>query len=386
MQAFGHGAQAALAASGLFKEKSLLELTTGLTIEDVEALKANPSDDLRAAIAVKFGRQFDRLSQGKAQGTSLAILDRLTKDRAKAVRLALAHTVAASSFLPEVIACRLIRDEIEIAWPVLEQSPVLPDSALIDAIRTRPPPYAFAIAGRQPLASVVADVLVVHEAVDVVGRLVDNHEASLSAAAIDRVLELCQSDSDLEQRLARRPDLPYAVVERFVSRLGAELGWAPVSTRHMAKAEAQRMAAAVTGRAIERISSTSRRMTTLRRSLDQRFAAGDLRPTDILALLRDCEIDQAECGLAVLAGIEIREVRKLLYGIDKRGLVALCVRAGFTAPQYLALRVAIGLMEQGDREDVGQLHYQSETMAYAQAQFERMLANPDLLKPWFPAR
>ena len=383
MQLIGSEAQAALAAKELIGSKSLLELTTGLTKEDVQALKANPSDDLRTAIALKFGRQFDRLSQGRAQGTSFAILDLLTKDRAKAVRMALAHRIAASHFVPERIARRMADDELEVAWPVLEQSPVLSDDALIEIVRTRPPIYAFAVAGRQPLSAKVADALAAHDVVDVVMRLVDNHEAALSDAALARILELGKGDPEIEQRLTRRPDLPFALVERFVSRLGAELDWAPVSTRRMAKAEARRMAAAVNGRAIERSSPSSRRILDLRHALGRRFAAGDLKPTDILALLRDCEIDQAECALAILAGCDVRNVRKLLHGSDKRGLVALCVKAGFTAPQYLALRMAIGLIEQGEREDVDLLRYQSETMAFAQAQFERMRANPDTLKPWF---
>ena len=66
-----------------------------------------------------------------------------------------------------------------------------------------------------------------------------------------------------------------------------------------------------------------------------------------MAFLRDGEIARVEAGLALLADIDLPRVRQLLYGMDKRGLAALCARAGFGAPHYVALRMALDLAEQG---------------------------------------
>ena len=66
-----------------------------------------------------------------------------------------------------------------------------------------------------------------------------------------------------------------------------------------------------------------------------------------MAFLRDGAIAKVEAGLALLADIDVPRVRQLLYGMDKRGLAALCARAGFGAPHYIAIRMALDLAEQG---------------------------------------
>ena len=66
-----------------------------------------------------------------------------------------------------------------------------------------------------------------------------------------------------------------------------------------------------------------------------------------MAFLRDGAIARVEAGLALLADIDVPRVRQLLYGMDKRGLAALCARAGFGAPHYIAMRMALDLAEQG---------------------------------------
>ena len=65
------------------------------------------------------------------------------------------------------------------------------------------------------------------------------------------------------------------------------------------------------------------------------------------ASLRDGEIGGVEAGLALLADVDPARARELLHAADRRGLAALCARADFGAPHYVALRMALDLAEQG---------------------------------------
>jgi uncharacterized protein (DUF2336 family) len=107
-----------------------------LSLADVRALEEDPSPASRAALAAKFGRQYDRLLEGDTRPLAEAVLELLVRDLDKTVRQALAEAVAASPNLPHAIARRLARDELEVARPILERSPVLSDDDLAEIGRS----------------------------------------------------------------------------------------------------------------------------------------------------------------------------------------------------------------------------------------------------------
>ncbi|HEX6142739.1 MAG TPA: hypothetical protein VFZ01_08480, partial [Geminicoccaceae bacterium] len=108
-----------------------------LSLADVKRLRGAADADARASIAAKLGRTFDVLAADAATGPLAgAILGLLVKDVEKTVRATLAHAIAASPAVPPAIARKLAGDEIEVARPVLEQSPVLSDEQLIEIVRT----------------------------------------------------------------------------------------------------------------------------------------------------------------------------------------------------------------------------------------------------------
>jgi len=118
--------------------------------------------------------------------------------------------------------------------------------------------------------------------------------------------------------------------------------------------------------------------------LREDFERGHLKPPRLLAFLRNLDIDRLECGFAVMTGLERRWVRKLLYGSDKRGLIALCLKAEFASVDYLAFRMALGLAELGNSREQPEQFYLKRTMKFARDQFERMRGDPYELRRWLP--
>jgi uncharacterized protein (DUF2336 family) len=347
----------------------------------VARLEGDASTEARAAIARKLGRQYDELARSDRTGPLAgAILNLLVKDVERNVRASLATAIARSSSIPPSIAAKLARDEIEVAGPILERSPVLDDEQLVEIVRTHAMQYALAIAGRQNLAEMVSEALVETAEGAVVAKLVGNAGARLSDAALARIVDDFLDDQDVQDRLVRRPELPYHVVERLVGAIGQRLEWELVRSGQVSSADAQALISAIRDQAA--ISMTAREhdakgaLATLR----QEHQDGALDPMVALRALKNGEIARFEGAISILAGEELPRVRGLLYGMDKRGVAAICLRAAFGAGHYLAVRMALDLAESGLKPKGQGTAYTQDTLRFLQSQYEQMRTKPDLIQ------
>lgn len=356
-----------------------------LSLADVQALQANPTPAARVALAAKFGRQYDDLVTSRTRPLAEAVLELLVKDLERKVRQSLAEAVAASPNLPSQIAARLARDHIDVARPILERSPVLGDDELAEIVRTHAMQYALAVAGREQLSAQLCDVLADTGEAEVVARMIGNAGARIAAETLRRVAEDYREDGIVRQRLIRRPALPYELVEQLIAEIGERLEWQLVSERRMSAEEARQLVAATRDRATLGIVAREHGEHSIERELRHQLTIGELGPEEILGFLRDGEVARVEAGLALLAEIDLRQARRCLYGMDRRGLAALCARAGFGAPHYLMLRMALDLAEHSVKGS-GQRTFPSETLHFIQEQYERIRADTDLINGFLSGR
>ncbi|NJO36944.1 MAG: DUF2336 domain-containing protein [Rhizobiales bacterium] len=361
-----------------------IELATGLSLADLAALGSESASQRRAEIAVKFGREVDRLAKGPANKMTRACLDLFSKDKERLVRMMFAEAVKTSPYLPADIARRLARDQLDIALPILRHSPVLDAAFLSGVIETMPESHALAIADRQPLDQVLVDHLIAHKGTKrVVIRLIENARADLSEAVLLDFHAWGRCDPDVAERLGKRPNLPFAFVHQGVVDLADSVRWPSLGRRIMSKFEATQMQIRVEG-AGHRHSGRGSRYQRLHAELRERYERGLLNPQALLAFLRNLDVDRLECGFAVVTGLEIRRVRSLLHGSDRRGLVALCLKAEFGIADYLAFRIALSLAELGNVRADEERRYRDHTMKFARDQFEKMRTDPRELERWLP--
>jgi uncharacterized protein (DUF2336 family) len=354
-----------------------------LSLADVQALQADPSTASRAALAAKFGRQYGHLIEGHTRPLAEAVLELLVRDVEKKVRQALAEAAAASANLPHGVASRLARDDIEVARAVLMHSPVLSDDDLAEIVRTHAMQYALAVAGRERLSEWLSEVLVETNEAEVVAVLTGNPGAQLSLATLRRIVEDYRDDRTIQDRLVRRPALPYELVDQLVAEIGDRLEWELIQLRRIGKAEARQLMAAARDRATLAIVAREHGEKSIERELRHQFTTGDLGPEDIVKFLRDGEIARVEAGLALLADLDVPRVRELLYGMDKRGLAALCARADFGTPHYVALRMALDLAEQSLGGAEPNSTYGADTISFVQQQYDRIRGDRTQMSAWF---
>ena len=362
-----------------------IELATGLSIIDVETLGSAPSPEVRARIAAKFAHEFDRIAGSSINKLTADLLSLFSKDQDRLVRKRFAECIKTSPNLPSKIAQRLAKDVIEVAAPILRESPVLDDVLIGDIATSMPEPYVLTIAERQPLSEGMVDLLIAHKGTRrVISRLLDNEGADISETALLHLRDWGQSDPDIADQFRRRPNLPFAFVNQGVIELADSIRWRSLGERIMTKSEATLLQNHFEGRAGHRSSHKSERFLRLHRALKEEFERGLLNSSHLLAFLRDRDIDRLECGFAIMADLDLRRVRQLLFSSDRRGLIALCLEAGFSTADYLAFRMALTLAELGTVRKQPQQRYSEKAMRFAQNQFEKMRADPHQLKRWLP--
>ncbi len=376
------GAEAATAATaGGQRRQALLQRggytsgRAGLGMEDVRVLQQDRSPEARAAVARKFGEQYDELSEGHAE-LAQAVLGLLVRDVARGVREVLAETVAQSANLPRSVAVALAGDEIEVARPLLERSPVLDDEALIEIIRTNSMQYALAAAARASLSEPVTAALVETRDRQVVSRVVGNAGARFSAATLSRVAEDWRSDSSIHDRLVRRPELPFELVEQLVGVIGDRLEWELVRSRRMPPDLARQLMRATRERATISMVSREHGDRGIERRVRERMVAGGLGPDALLTYLRDGDVAAFEIALALLSRLEPTRCRRLLYHSDRRYLAALCIKAGVPTPHYLTLRMTLELAEDAVTHGGTGRDYPSDTIRFLQQQYDRLRTDP----------
>jgi len=122
-------------------------------------------------------------------------------------RMRVAQRLALLAELPNALARLLLRDDPEIARPLIEQCASLNDADLVSCACDAGPEHRLLIAARRGLSEVVAEVLASHEEPPVIEAMLRNPSARLSQQAVEMVVAMTRTQRGLITHLLRRPEL-----------------------------------------------------------------------------------------------------------------------------------------------------------------------------------
>jgi len=122
-------------------------------------------------------------------------------------RRRVAQRVAPLGEVPNALIRLLLRDDIEIAAPLLQDGSSTTDPDLIGCIREARIEHRRMIAGRRGVSEVVADALTEIGEPGVIIVLLANMEARLSASALERIVAASRTYTSMVDGLLRRPEL-----------------------------------------------------------------------------------------------------------------------------------------------------------------------------------
>lgn len=235
------------------------------------------------------------------------------------VREELARKIAAEAGMPHGLIVRLANDEIPVARPVLEQSPVLTDDDLIDISHNRGQDHLFTITKRQELSIRLSTVLAERGNEDVVHSLLQNPTAKLSPDTIDMMASRSQACERIQAALVERDDVPREVLMDLLKH----------ASEKVRKDIKYKLTAADEMYLDEVVDSLKSEISISRKSLalecvdalEQRNA---LNEGAILGFLRDNKPMEFLIGLSRLLSIDVKFALRVIGDRTGQALVVAC--------------------------------------------------------------
>jgi uncharacterized protein (DUF2336 family) len=277
-----------------------------------------------------------------AEGALIMLLD----DPSPLVRIELARALAFSEEAPPSVILGLAADQPEVASWVLEHSPLLLDTDLVDAAATGDSQIQAIIARRHELpASVCAAIAEVGSA-EACLVLVENVQAEIVPFSFDRILARYGHLAVIREALLLREDLPSPTRQLLVAKVSEMLAGFVAQRAWLEKDRAERVAKEACEKAtiIVAAAAPESEMQPLIRHLRE---SGQLNAGLILRALLSGNVEMFLHALAELSDLPITRVSALVYDKGSAGLRAVFERAGLPRLAYPAFQEAIEALREG---------------------------------------
>jgi uncharacterized protein (DUF2336 family) len=316
----------------------------GLRFQDVEALLADPAPARRAKVVQQLAVDInaERLSQAE-WAIALDILRTMAADAEMIVRQAVAVSLKQSKHLPHDVAVTLAKDEVAVAQPVLEHSPVLTDQDLVGVLAEGNGTKQVAVAKRAEVSTTVAAAVIDTGNAAAVTTLVGNEGAALNEDLLQRTIDRYSRYETVKSAMVHRSELPVTISERLVALVSDRLK-VTLATRHALPADlATDILIEARERATVGLISKGTSAHDTQALVAQLHARGRLTASLVLRALCLGDLRFVEDAMAEIAGISAERAALLIHDGGPLGLKALYKKCRFSETMYAAFRVAIDM-------------------------------------------
>jgi uncharacterized protein (DUF2336 family) len=330
---------------------SVVTLRTTLSESDLRLLVKGTTDDDRAYAAHKVARAIDYAELTPEERRNAEDIIRfIANDAAALVRRSLATALKSSPKLPPDVAKRMAADVDSIALPILQHSPSLSDSDLVEVLRAAGPARQMAIASREKLSEAVTDALVETATAPAVAKALANDNAAFSPGGLTKVLDRMGDQSQITAAMAHRRTLPVAIVEKLVAMVSGEVFDHLVNHHELPPQLAIELAAGARERATIDLVQQAGLQNDMRRFAQHLNLQGRLTPSFLMRCLCLGHISFVEHALAELAGITHHRAWLMMHDAGPLGLKTLFERSGLPQRLYAPFRAGIDVYHQLEAE------------------------------------
>src|SRR5436853_3455480 len=276
-----------------------------------------------------------------AEGAMIMLLD----DPSPLVRRALADALGSSRDALATVVHALVNDQPDIAMLVLERSPLLLDSDLVDALAVGSADVQTAIARREMLPRSISAAIAEVGSAEACLTLIENSGAEIAAFSLDRIVERFGHLAAIRESLLAWPDLPAALRQILLVKLSETLAGFVVARNWMEEGRAQRIAQEACEKATV-ILAAEFESVEVSPLIGHLRATGQLTAGLVLRSLLSGNLDFFEQALSELTGLPPSRVSALLHDRRGAGFKAVYDRAGLPASVYPAFHAAIHAMHE----------------------------------------
>ena len=297
------------------------------------------------------------------------ILSKVAYDLEVEMRHELATRLSDESAAPPELIGRLARDEIEVARPVIEQSPVLSQDDLVEIAQEKSQDHMLAITKRSDIGERVSTVLVDRGNDKVVKGLVENTTAVISEGSLQIVANKAESSDELKASLMKRPDLPYELMRGMVAQLSVDIRDKVLS--ESSEEDRERLESAigeVTAAQQQKVEQRKHQESAPEALVNDLVAKNQLTPHKLITFAQEQRIPEFVCALGKLANIDLEMAEKVTMDRSGEGLALTCRAGGLPGNLFAEMMIALGPLMQKSEQDVDQLVQTYEKLAVPTAQ------------------
>jgi len=327
--------------------------------EDMVAMarSRSPADRERLLMSVADLCQEGENLSADAQATIQAIFMDLVVQAERDIRRRLSEKLSGAAWAPHALISILALDEIEIARPLIAQSPMLKDADLIRLLVEATLEHQIEVARRPNIGAPVVSAILDQSQPQVLAALADNTTAEVTPLHLQRLVIASRRIVSLRGSLARHPKLTEELAHTLYGWVGETLRGSiaerftidpALLSKSMSEAVADALAGAPGDTATPSTADAERERSAMERRLVGKLqAAGQLRPGYLLRALREGRGSLFETAIAVLGDYEVEDVRKALNS-NRTDLLALaCAGIGIDRSVFPTLLGLIQGLNQG---------------------------------------
>ena len=323
-------------------------------------------DDVRCDLALKIARLVPGLTEREAsrlQELTMEILTILAQDQLPRVRAIIAEEIKHAHNVPAALIRRLARDlELIVAAPVLEFSPLLTDSELLEIIAAGVVEGGLsAIARRGKVSDPVAIAIVAANDIPAVATLLANPNAQIREDTLDEIIGKAEKAPPLHEPLARRPELSMGAIRRIAGFVSAAVLGVLQKEHHLDEDTAREVAEAVSRRIKDEQESPD---VSIADKVARLHAEGKLTEDVITSAAEQGQNGFVAEALAVRAGLTGPVVHKMLDSRSGKAVTSLAWKAGLSA------RGSMKLQRQAARVPANAMIHARDGVKYALADSE----------------
>lgn len=330
---------------------TVVTMRARLTEADIRALVKGATEEERGQAAFKICKTIDYsdLSDDE-RAHAEQILRLMIQDVAVSVRRAMAIALKTSQRLPRDMAVKLANDIDTVALPILQNSPVLSDSDLVEILRAAGPSKQVAIASRPTLSATVTGVIADVGAPAALERALANDNAIFDDKGLAKTLDRMPDRQPIIDAMVRRKKLPVTITERLVAMVSGEMFDHLVNRHALPPQLAIDLASSARERATLDLVEQAMRQADIGRFVQQLNLAGRVTPTLVMRAACQGYIAFVEHALAELSGLPHHRVWLMVHDSGPLGLKTAFDRAGLPGRLYPPFRSAIDLYHQLEHE------------------------------------
>ncbi len=318
-----------------------------------DRLRDNATVWVRSDAARHVGDLFSASALTDAERqTALAILEELARDVEQEVRQSLAIHVANCAILPPALARAIAADVEAVSVPFIQISPALTEADLVSIVRLGSAAKQVAVATRERVPARVAKVLVATRNPSVVTTLLRNQGAEISEPSYHMIMDGFANDATVQGLLVERTALPLTVTERLIQVVSDVLRDRLIEKHALPPEIAAELLNQARERALFHTAAAAPRAFNVEAFAIRLNSKGKLTPTLLMRALCLGDLPFFEAGMAVRAGISVRNASELIADRGPLGFKGLYEKSRLPAEFFRAFRAALDVI--ADLRDGGQ--------------------------------